>query len=539
MLALRLAGRRLVEVAVLARWMDVSASKALCTNPSPPARLAVTSVKENDSNVGSFDSKEVGVKESLSHVTDKDSVLAEDALKDVPSKQRLKRKWTERRARAAAVRTRINRTRARDADSVDSDLVKMGEENELTNKEKVNISNEVLELERRAEEVVRVLRKGDQADVATTSLRTEKEVKELTEEKPELHVNRYRSIVYSEGELDASDLSLPPSSEEKPELHVNRYRSIVYSEGELDASDLSLPPSRTNPHPFDPASDPSLLPPTHSRSLAQYVNHLPVLQNLVELGVDLLEVDTNNNRIGRHLVRLEWDRDVRPKLEWLLQLGLPITEFGAYLSRNPFFLITDLSSMKVRVNYLRSKKFTKKQIVKIITEFRYWLNTDVRTMDSRLGWIQNSFTLSGDEMRSLIVKEPRIVMFGIAPLQRLRNVFLKELQFTEAEVKQMLLEDPRLFLMDASHVTMSYAYLHYTMGLANGQLADYPSALRCSVASIRRRHEYLVKLRRDNYVEGTPDSISLRQLLHPSDRYFAVTVARTFLAAYNQFLKTY
>uniref|UniRef100_F1L434 mTERF domain-containing protein 1 n=1 Tax=Ascaris suum TaxID=6253 RepID=F1L434_ASCSU len=507
MLALRLAGRRLVEVAVLARWMDVSASKALCTNPSPPARLAVTSVKENDSNVGSFDSKEVGVKESLSHVTDKDSVLAEDALKDVPSKQRLKRKWTERRARAAAVRTRINRTRARDADSVDSDLVKMGEEKELTNKEKVNISNEVLELERRAEEVVRVLRKGDQADVATTSLRTEKEVKEL--------------------------------SEEKPELHVNRYRSIVYSEGELDASDLSLPPSRTNPHPFDPASDPSLLPPTHSRSLAQYVNHLPVLQNLVELGVDLLEVDTNNNRIGRHLVRLEWDRDVRPKLEWLLQLGLPITEFGAYLSRNPFFLITDLSSMKVRVNYLRSKKFTKKQIVKIITEFRYWLNTDVRTMDSRLGWIQNSFTLSGDEMRSLIVKEPRIVMFGIAPLQRLRNVFLKELQFTEAEVKQMLLEDPRLFLMDASHVTMSYAYLHYTMGLANGQLADYPSALRCSVASIRRRHEYLVKLRRDNYVEGTPDSISLRQLLHPSDRYFAVTVARTFLAAYNQFLKTY
>lgn len=65
------------------------------------------------------------MKESLSHVTDKDSVLAEDALKDVPSKQRLKRKWTERRARAAAVRTRINRARARDADSVDSDLVKV------------------------------------------------------------------------------------------------------------------------------------------------------------------------------------------------------------------------------------------------------------------------------------------------------------------------------------------------------------------------------------------------------------------------------
>uniref|UniRef100_A0A915BXN6 mTERF domain-containing protein 1, mitochondrial n=1 Tax=Parascaris univalens TaxID=6257 RepID=A0A915BXN6_PARUN len=413
MLALRLARRRLVEVASQAHWRDVSASKALCTDPSPPARLAVTSVKENDTNVDSFDSSEA--KESLSHMIDKESILAEDALTNVAGKQRLKRKWTERRARALASKTRISRMRARDVDSVDGDVMKMREERKLTNEEKVSVPNEVLELERRAEEVVRILRKGDHVDPATTSVTAKKEMKKL--------------------------------GEEKPELHVNRYRSIIYSEGELDASDLSLPPSRTNPHPFDPSSNPSLLPPTHSRSLAQYVNHLPVLQNLVELGVDLLEVDTNNSRIGRHLVRLEWDRDVRPKLEWLQQLGLPNVEFGSYLSRNPFFLITDLSSMKVRVNYLRSKKFTKKQIVKIITEFRYWLNTDVRTMDARLGWIQNSFTLSGDEMRSLIVKEPRIVMFGIAPLQRLRNVFLEELQFTEAEVKQMLLEDPRLFLM--------------------------------------------------------------------------------------------
>uniref|UniRef100_A0A915BYU1 mTERF domain-containing protein 1, mitochondrial n=1 Tax=Parascaris univalens TaxID=6257 RepID=A0A915BYU1_PARUN len=123
MLALRLARRRLVEVASQAHWRDVSASKALCTDPSPPARLAVTSVKENDTNVDSFDSSEA--KESLSHMIDKESILAEDALTNVAGKQRLKRKWTERRARALASKTRISRMRARDVDSVDGDVMKV------------------------------------------------------------------------------------------------------------------------------------------------------------------------------------------------------------------------------------------------------------------------------------------------------------------------------------------------------------------------------------------------------------------------------
>lgn len=35
------------------------------------------------------------------------------------------------------------------------------------------------------------------------------------------------------------------------------------------------------------------------------------------------------------------------------------------------FVFSKLVLLQVRVNYLRSKKFTKKQIVKIITEFRY------------------------------------------------------------------------------------------------------------------------------------------------------------------------
>lgn len=123
---------------------------------------------------------------------------------------------------------------------------------------------------------------------------------------------------------------------------------------------------------------------------------------------------------------------------------------------------------------------------------RFWLNTDVKTTDARLGWIQKTFELTGDEMRQLIVTEPRIIMFGVGSLevsmwavfvveilelslcvileilvhfrlkktesavtngdnvfflQRLVTMLNEELEFTKEQVKAILLKDPRVFMM--------------------------------------------------------------------------------------------
>lgn len=48
---------------------------------------------------------------------------------------------------------------------------------------------------------------------------------------------------------------------------------------------------------------------------------------------------------------------------------------------------------------------------------RFWLNTDVKIIDARLGWIQKTFELTGDEMRQVIVTEPRVIIYGIGPLE--------------------------------------------------------------------------------------------------------------------------
>lgn len=75
------------------------------------------------------------------------------------------------------------------------------------------------------------------------------------------------------------------------------------------------------------------------------------------------------------------------------------------------------------------------------------------------------------------------------------------------------------------------------MHISNSQIVKWPMCLRCSVGAIRKRHEFLIKLRKADYSEGSPDYIPLSALLQPSDEKFAVNVARTYLVVYNAFLK--
>uniref|UniRef100_A0A183EQG8 Pyr_redox domain-containing protein n=1 Tax=Gongylonema pulchrum TaxID=637853 RepID=A0A183EQG8_9BILA len=87
---------------------------------------------------------------------------------------------------------------------------------------------------------------------------------------------------------------------------------------------------------------------------------------------------------------------------------LPVLQVLVELGMNLF---------EVRINYLYSKKFSKEDIFKIVKNSRFWLNTDVKTIDARLGWLQKTFELTGDEVRQVIVKEPRVIMFGVGPFE--------------------------------------------------------------------------------------------------------------------------
>lgn len=294
----------------------------------------------------------------------------------------------------------------------------------------------------------------------------------------------------------------------------------------------------------------------YSRSIVPFVNYSPLLQALVDIGVNLFEIE-QTTRAAKHLLRLDMQTEVKPKLQWIVSLGFDVNDLGDYITRNPFFLLQDLDDMQARVNYLTSMKFTNEDVCKIVKDFRYWLNVDVKTMDSRLGWIQQQFRLSGDQVRDLIRKEARILMFGLGPLQRLVALFNKEFGFTPKELKKMLLLDPRLFMMDSKYVIANYGYVHRTMRLSNSIIARHPFILRCSHSSIRNRHEFLKKLGRANYegvivdektekssktgTSNTEDCkpIPIDVFLDPSDEVFTRKAANTYLVVYNNFLRNH
>lgn len=162
--------------------------------------------------------------------------------------------------------------------------------------------------------------------------------------------------------------------------------------------------------------------------------------------MDLAEVDQTTS-IGKYLLRLQME-DVRQKIELMQnEIGFKNEEIGKYLTRNPFFLLQDVNDMQTRLNYLEMKKFTKAEKKKIVEVYRYWLNCNVQLIDSRLGWLQQQFKMSAKATREVIVKEPRIVMFGTGPLERLVKMFTKELNFTPNQLKELVLKDPRLFMM--------------------------------------------------------------------------------------------
>ncbi|CEF62551.1 LD27042p [Strongyloides ratti] len=356
----------------------------------------------------------------------------------------------------------------------------------------------------------------------------------LVKNKPseESLIEKYKELIFNDPVVKDAQLYMTPIDRDNKK---NNFRRIIYNEGELDNTDLSKPPSPNNPHPFDPNK---YLPPTHGRSLATYINHLPLLQNLVDIGVDLLDIDTNT-KIGKHIVRLNWENDVLPKIKWLVEdVGVDVIELGDYLTRNPYFMLQDLNDMKVRVNYLSIKKFKKNEIAKIITESRYWINNQVQIIDKRLGWLQKTFKCKPVEIRNVIVKEPRVIMYGTGPIQRIVQL-LGESEFLVYEQRHILLTDPRVFMMDESHIQITLAFCKNQMKLENKQIREYPLVLRCPIAGLKRRHTFLKHLKLAQYNPDEDNCVSLELFLHPSDKVFAEKAGRVTVDVYNNFIKQF
>lgn len=247
------------------------------------------------------------------------------------------------------------------------------------------------------------------------------------------------------------------SNPAKPhQLHIDwdiELQQIIQEEEE-EKNRSVLAPVEDESHIY---AEPMLRP---TFNLAAYVQKSETLQQLLQLGVDLEYLDRKN--CGEFIAKLDFKRDIEPHLLVLTQnIGIPIDEMGRYLTKNSHILKESLDDIQTRVNYLHLKKFTRDEIVTIVTRNPNWLNFNTREIDKRLGFFQNDFQLLGHQVRALTVLCPKLITYNLLDVQRMSFSIREECGFEGEDVQQILMKIPKIWMKRKHFISFSKSFISF------------------------------------------------------------------------------
>lgn len=235
--------------------------------------------------------------------------------------------------------------------------------------------------------------------------------------------------IFNKFELSHGFCSTAISKEPEPPLEPNKLPEIATEE-----IDRELVPTEDFPVYF---------PPTFN--LAAYVDKSETLKKFVELGVNLSKIEKRKD-LGTFLLKLDFEKDVKGHILFLHDLGVPPEIYGTILTKNIMFLKNSLDDLETRVYYLRSKNFDPDQVKTIVMKDPFWLNFSTKRIDRRLGWFQKNFELTGDDVRFLATRYPRVVTSNLMHIREISFCVKEEMGFNKEELKILLLALPKLFM---------------------------------------------------------------------------------------------
>ncbi|KAG5891264.1 hypothetical protein JTB14_019671 [Gonioctena quinquepunctata] len=249
-----------------------------------------------------------------------------------------------------------------------------------------------------------------------------------------------------------------------------------------------------------------------------YVNKSDSLQQLLKLGLKF--------------------EDYRDHVLFLKDLNVPTEKIGKIITNNPFFLKEHLNDLQVRLNYLQYKRFTDEMIQRIVETNPFWLTHSTKNIDDCLGFFQHTFSLRGKEVRQLAVKNPKLITY---PLEKVKlNIFVlkEEMGFTQEELKKVVLDKPKLFMMDQNKILRTFEYLHKTMNVPLERIVEEPGILTCRPKRLIQRHRFLAELNRAQYDPKKPNFVGLASFVFGDDCHFCTEVAKSSVQVFNTFLKS-
>ena len=134
--------------------------------------------------------------------------------------------------------------------------------------------------------------------------------------------------------------------------------------------------------------------PIQSFYLAAYVNNSNTLQNLVNLGVDLHKIEKNAD-LASFLAKADFKKNIQPLILFLHHNNIPSDQLGIIFTKNISIFKEPLEKLQLRINYLKSKKFSNKAISRIICKNPHVITMSTIFTDQQLGLLQMKLDLTG------------------------------------------------------------------------------------------------------------------------------------------------
>ncbi|XP_076822289.1 transcription termination factor 3, mitochondrial-like [Clavelina lepadiformis] len=293
--------------------------------------------------------------------------------------------------------------------------------------------------------------------------------------------------------------------------------------------------------------DPPLTP-LNSRNFADFVNSSELLQTLVMFGVNLSMLQHSHPASIQFLVKLDMERDLLPKLNFLKSLGIVAKEFGTILTKNililnPTKVVDDLKNV---VSYLKSKQFSSEQIASVLVRYPQILNFEVPMLDAVLGFYQRVPTnyenrpihYRGDEVRTIITKCPQLT--GASTEAIFLQIKMLEIScgFNISQIRQLILSRPKVLLAEQKSIEMLYKLYIKEMLLTHDQLAKNAFVFDTRLKVVEPRHFYLKSMKRNIYQENQPGYLPLYDIICSTDQEFCEKCQLGPNSDYEKFLKT-
>ncbi|CAG5021703.1 unnamed protein product [Parnassius apollo] len=274
-----------------------------------------------------------------------------------------------------------------------------------------------------------------------------------------------------------------------------------------------------------------------SFNFAAYVNSSNTLQTLLHLNVNLSKIE-KKPFVAEKILKLNFEEENTKEILLFIKDYVGVEYIGHFLTKNPLILFETAEDLKIRVNYLESKKFQNESIRKIITQNPFWLMFSTIRIDKRLGYYQEKFKLCGSEVRYLATKQPNLITYNLHHIQTNSFVIKEEMGFNDNEVKELILKIPKVWMINQHSLLERFNYVHNVMKIPHEKVLHYPNILLCRNFKVKQRHIFLEKLGRAQYDATKENYVPLSALIEGTDQDFCRTYAKCLVDDFNTFLKT-